>query len=211
MISLMVAAWVAQGGAFAAEDASPKEAPPVLVGFRGIGEVWQDPFIVESYRSSRFSGAGFAAFGLNPWVQVELELGYMRTDADSGRRVTYKDQLGTVASGAMELVPVSADIILTRDLGRAEAFAGGGFAMAVFTERTDAGTVGGAKPGIDMKTGIRVHTQFVEPRFRPHSSTGVEGVDVELLLGRRKHQPFDSGQGFDFSAWRVGAGVVARF
>jgi hypothetical protein len=209
MFALITAALLASGAY--AEDGPKADPAPVLVGFRGVGEIWQDPFVVESYRSSRFSGAGFVSYGLNHWLQAELELGYMRTMADSGRQVTYQKALGTVASGTMELIPVSADLVVTRDLQRAEAFFGAGFAMAVFTERTDAGTVGGAKPGIDMKTGIRVHTNFVTPGFRPHSDTGVDGVDVELLLGRRKHQPFGSGQGFDFSAWRVGAGVVARF
>lgn len=210
MISI-VAALLLGTGLAGAEDEAPKEQAPVLVGFRGVGEIWQDEFIVESYRSSRFSGAGFVAYGWNRWLMTELELGYMRTFSDSGRQITSGQLVGTVAPGAMELIPVSADLVITRDLGRAEAFFGGGFAMAVFTERTDAGTVGGAKPGIDMKTGVRVHTNFVQPGFRPYSETGVDGVDIELLLGRRKHQPFDTGQGFDFSAWRVGAGVVARF
>jgi hypothetical protein len=38
----------------------------------------------------------------------------------------------------------------------------------------------------------------------------VQGVDFELLLGRRQHQAFGMGEGFDFSAWRVGAGLVCR-
>mgnify|MGYP000627728806 CR=1 FL=1 len=215
MIPLITALLVATG-VVRAEEPEQAEPAPVLVGFRGVGEIWQDQAILESYRSSRFSGSGFIAYGLNRWLMTELELGYMRTLADSGRTVSGTDSNGNavegvVAPGAMELIPVSADLVLTRDLQRAEAFFGAGFAMAVFTERTDAGTVGGAKPGLDLKTGIRVHTSFVEPGFRPHSDTGMDGVDIELLLGRRKHQPFDTGQGFDFSAWRVGAGVVARF
>ena len=109
------------------------------------------------------------------------------------------------------MVPVTASLVAVKDLRRAEAFFGAGFAMAVFTERTDANTVAGAKPGFDLRTGIRVHTGFVEPSLRPFSPTGVEGVDLELMVGRRKHQAFDIGTGFDFSAWRIGAGVVARF
>lgn len=211
MMSLAVALLVASG-AVHAEDEAPKPDPlPVLAGFRGVGEIWQDPNIVENYRSSRFSGSGFVAFGFNHWLMSELELGYMRTMADSGRSITFENVEGQVASGALELIPVSASLVAVRDLRRAEAFFGAGLAMAVYSERTDASTVAGAKPGLDFKTGVRVHTQFVEPSFRPYSDTGMEGVDIELMIGRRKHQPFGSGQGFDFSAWRVGAGVVARF
>ncbi len=210
MIPLIAAMGLA-AGVVHAEDDAPRPDPAVLVGFRGVGEIWQDPFIVENYRSSRFSGAGFVSYGLNPWLLTELELGYMRTVAEAGRTIEYNNQQGQVASGALELVPVTASLVAVKDLRRAEAFFGGGFAMAVFSERTDSNTVAGAKPGFDLRTGLRVHTSFVEPTFRPHSPTGLNGVDVELLLGRRKHQAFDTGTGFDFSAWRVGAGVVARF
>jgi hypothetical protein len=35
-------------------------------------------------------------------------------------------------------------------------------------------------------------------------------MDVELLIGRRQHHAFGVGEGFDFSAWRGGIGLVAR-
>lgn len=200
-------------GVAGAEEPKGDRNLDVLFGFRGVGEVWQDAAVVENYRSSRFAGAGFVSYGLNSWLSTEMELGYMRTMAESGRTLV-NDQgeaYGQVAPGALELVPITLGLTATRQLGNAEAFWGGGFAMAVFTERTDAGTVGGAKPGLDLRTGVRIHTDFVQPRMRPHGSTGAKGVDLELLLGRRQHHAFGIGTGFDFSAWRVGAGVVARF
>jgi len=205
-----LAAFIAAGVASAEESTADLD---VLFGFRGVGEVWQDAAVVENYRSSRFSGAGFVSYGLNSWLSTEMELGYMRTLSESGRTL-YGDNgeaYAQVAPGALELVPITLGLTASRDLGNAEAFWGGGFAMAVFTERTDAGTVGGAKPGFDLRTGIRIHTDFVQPRMRPHGSTGAKGVDLELMLGRRQHHAFGVGTGFDFSAWRVGAGVVARF
>lgn len=207
----LFAALVLSAGLVHAEDTPKKESPPVMVGFRGVGEIWQDQFIVENYRSSRFSGAGFVSYGITRFLLTELELGYMRTMAEAGRPIVHNNQSGQVASGALELVPVTASLVAVKDLNRAEAFFGAGFAMAVFTERTDAATVAGAKPGFDMRTGIRVHTSFVEPSYRPYAPTGLQGVDVELMVGRRKHQAFDMGTGFDFSAWRIGAGIVARF
>ena len=211
MTPLVAALALTAGLVHAEEEAPKKEQAPVLVGFRGVGEIWQDQFIVENYRSSRFSGAGFVSYGLTSFLLTELELGYMRTMADGGRPITFNNQEGQVASGALELVPVTASLVAVKDLNRAEAFFGAGFAMAVFTERTDSNTVAGAKPGFDLRTGLRVHTNFVEPSFRPYSPSGVDGIDVELMVGRRKHQAFDMGTGFDFSAWRIGAGIVARF
>ncbi|HCH65349.1 MAG TPA: hypothetical protein DFR83_21265 [Deltaproteobacteria bacterium] len=208
----LFAALVFSAGLVHAEDEAQNRNPsPVLVGFRGVGEIWQDQFIVENYRSSRFSGAGFVSYGITSFLMTELELGYMRTMAEGGRTITHQNQSGQVASGALELVPVTASVVAVKDLNRAEAFFGAGFAMAVFTERTDAATVAGAKPGFDLRSGIRVHTSFVQPSYRPHSPSGVDGIDVELMVGRRKHQAFDVGSGFDFSAWRIGAGIVARF
>jgi hypothetical protein len=54
MFALITAALLASGAY--AEDGPKADPAPVLVGFRGVGEIWQDPFVVESYRSSRFSG-----------------------------------------------------------------------------------------------------------------------------------------------------------
>ncbi len=209
--SLIIAVVGLTGPAFA-QDSSERPRMDVLAGFRGVGEIWQDAAIVENYRSSRFSGAGFASFGITSWLSSEIELGYMRTMADSGRSIIRSGEtVGQVAGGALELVPVTLSLVASKDLGAAEAFWGGGFAMAVFSERTDAGTVSGAKPGFDLHTGVRVHTSFVQPSFRPDKSVGASGVDIELMVGRRQHQAFGTGVGFDFSAWRIGAGVVARF
>lgn len=198
-----------------AADAPPAKAAStsreVLVGFRGIGEIWQDEAIVQGYRSSRFAGAGMGGFGITRWLMVEAELGYMRQPSDSGRQVTYKNTAYEVAPGFLELIPVTLGLSLNKELDRAEVFGGVGGALVVFTEDTSEGTVSGVKPGLDMRLGTRIHTSFMEPRIRPGmGSASNKGVDVELMLGRRQHHAFGMGSGFDFGAWRVSAGLVAR-
>lgn len=229
MLSWIAAAglWV---GAAGAQDTAPERARlPVMVGFRGVAEVWQDDAVIEAYRSSRFAGAGFGSVGLNHWLSAELELGYMRTLADNGRVVTVdksNEQVqaeldagateeeisdtyqAQVPTGALELVPVTIGLSASTEVGRAQVFGGAGFAMAVYSERTDAGSIAGGKPSLDLRAGARIHTRFIEPSFRPHGQSGASGMDVELLIGRR--QQF-APTGFDFSAWRIGAGLAARF
>ena len=111
-----------------AEDRPASGAGDLLVGFRGIGEVWQDPGILEAYRSSRFAGAGFGAIGLTGWLRAEAELGYMRQPSQSGRTVTLKDgSQAAVASGSLELLPVTIGVAAHKDTGRAEVFGGAGY------------------------------------------------------------------------------------
>jgi hypothetical protein len=219
------------GAPAAAQEAGEAPRPPwepdVLFGFRGVGEVWQDPAIVQSYRSSRFSGAGFAALSLWKPVLLEAEVAYMRQASAGGRTIPadevpkallVRDETGAldetaryaIASGAVELMPVTFSVLARKDTGGAELFAGAGLALAVFNERTDAGTVSGIKPGLDMKAGVRVHTHVINPPVRPSGGRPVQGMDVELLLGRRQHHAFGLGSGFDFSAWRIGIGLTAR-
>ncbi len=207
------AAWAQDGGAPAPSGPPAAKAPQheVLLGFRGVGEIWQDAAIVQSYRSSRFAGAGFGAFGVNDWLMVEAELGYMRQPSDTGRTVTHTSATYSVAAGSLELIPVTIGLSVNRELDRAEVFAGVGGALAVFTESTDEGSISGVKPGVDLRLGTRIHTSMFEPRIRPGMSTNAnKGLDVELMLGRRQHHAFGMGSGFDVSAWRVSVGLVAR-
>jgi hypothetical protein len=201
--------------------------PDFTFGFRGVGEIWQDPAIVQSYRSSRFAGAGFASLGIIRPLAIEAELGYMRQSSAAGRtlqeddvpkKLLLTDDAGNlvqdatyaIAGGSMELMPVTFSLLLRKELGGAQVFAGPGFAMAVFNEQTDVGAVSGVKPALDLKAGARIHTRLIQPPIRPVGPKPLQGLDVELLLGRRQHHAFGVGQGFDFSAWRIGIGLAAR-
>jgi len=185
-------------------DAAESEAEdrPLIVGLRGVAEVWQDPFIIQHYRSSRFMGAFMTHVPIGRWLGVEAELGYSRTPSESARPL--------VSPGQLEYLPITLSMVAVKPGPRAELFGGVGYAMAVFTERTDAGTVSGAKPGLDLRGGARIHTRLIKEQLRPTGTSGAQGLDIELLLGRRQHQAFGIGTGFDFSAWRLGAGMVVR-
>jgi len=186
-----------------AQDPNAVTSPAfdLSLGFRGVGEVWQDEAIIIHYRSSRFAGTGFVSVGLLPWLSGEFEIGYMRQAST---------QNSGVAAGSLELVPVTLSANARRLMPNAEVFGGLGYSMAVFTESTAVQSVSGTKPGFEIRGGVRIHTNFIQPSMWTGNSGGVKGMDVEFLFSRRQHQPFGTGSGFDFSAWRLGIGLVAR-
>ena len=192
------------------EAVDPVYEMDVSLGFRGVGEIWQDVNIAHHYRSSRFAGTGFGSVGVLPWLSGEFELGYMRQASNT--------ENSGVAQGALEIVPVTISANLRHSTaGGAELFGGLGYAMTVFTETTTAGTVSGIKPGFEVRSGVRIHTNLVQPSMWTADSGGVQGVDVEFLFARRQHVLKREGEGddrqsvgLDFSAWRVGIGLVAR-
>ena len=185
-----------------AQDQGTGRGADVMFGLRGVGEVWQDVSIINNYRSSRFAGAGFFGIGVNEWLMVDAEVGYMRQDADTRR--------AGVAPGALQLVPVTIALEFTRDSPRAELFGGGGFTTVAFSEETDVGVVAGAKPALDLRAGTRIHTSLVRDPIGGPDAAGIRGLDVELMVGRRQHHAFGLGTGFDLSAWRIGVGLAAR-
>ncbi len=190
-------------GARAAEPApAPSAEQGLVLSFRGVGEVWQDPSITAHYRSSRFAGAGFAGWFFLPSLGATLEAGYMRQDAAADR--------AGVAAGSLELIPLTLGVQWRRVGEAVDIFAGGGAAFSVFNENTAARVTSGTKPGLDVNAGVRIHTNLLQPSMRPSGSPGVRGVDVELFAGRRQHHAFGLGSGFDLGAWRVGAGLAVR-
>ena len=89
-------------------------------------------------------------------------------------------------------------------------YAGLGYSMAIYNEITSVGTVSGTKPGLELRSGVRIQTNLVQPSMWQGNAGGIEGIDLELMLARRQHQMFGLGGGFDFSAWRLGLGMVIR-
>ena len=115
-----------------------------------------------------------------------------------------------MASGTLQLVPVTLALEARSDTPRAEVFGGMGFTAVTYSEDTAVGVVSGTKPALDLRVGTRVHTNLVREPITGPGSPGIRGLDVELLVGRRQHHAFGLGTGFDLSAWRVGLGLVAR-
>ena len=176
----------------------------VTVGILAVGEMYREEAIVHFYQSSRFFGSGTAGVGITPYLSVEAEVGYVRFGAVRNDQVI----------GHFEMVPISLDACLRRELGRAEVFAGPGVAITSWNEDTDDmdEPKAGTKVGLDLRAGTRIHTNLVRPSLRPGPGSGLSGVDVELLVAHRAHHLFmgkDTG-GLDLSAWQVGAGLVAR-
>lgn len=176
------------------------------VGFRGVGEVWQESAVVMVHRSSRFGGTGFFATSLTPIFGMEFELGYNRM---VGSAVDPNTNQQTGSQASLELVPVAMNATARFDGPRSEVFFGAGPAFVAFNDRSPTNAVSGMKIGLDMRMGVRIHTHFLQESIRP-GARGFKRIDIELMLGRRQHQAFGFGSGLDLSAWRVGGGLVCR-
>jgi len=180
----------------------------LLVGVRGVGEIWQEPLLIrELGRSSRFGGSGFLSYRAWRFLSADLEVGYHRlTGTEHG---TSSGNLGT-ESTTFELVPLSLSVSAAHRIGSVEVFAAVGAAFTVFTHSARALTVSGTKVGPTFQLGARWDTGLVQPSIRRDARNPLKSADVELVLGRRQHQPFGIGEGLDLSAWRVGVGLLAR-
>ncbi len=176
------------------------------VGFRGVGEIWQESAIVMVHRSSRFGGTGFFATSVTPVFGLEFELGYNRM---VGKAIDPKTNQSTGAQATLEMVPVSMDVTVRSAGPRSEVFFGMGPAFVGFNDRSPTGAISGMKIGLDMRLGVRIHTRFLQETMRPGGG-GFRRMDVEMMLGRRQHHAFGIGSGLDLSAWRVGGGLVCR-
>ena len=176
------------------------------VGFRGVGEIWQESAVVMVHRSSRFGGTGFFSTAVTALVGMEFELGYNRM---VGNAIDPKTNQRTGGQATLELVPVSMDVTLRSEGPRSEVFFGLGPAFVAFNDRSPTNAISGMKIGLDMRLGVRIHTRFLQESIRPGAG-GFRRIDVELMLGRRQHQAFGIGSGLDLSAWRVGGGLVCR-
>ena len=176
------------------------------VGFRGVGEIWQESAVVLVHRSSRFGGTGFFSTGITRYFGAEVELGYNRM---VGNAVDPSTNQKTGAQATLELVPVAMNVTARVEGPTSEVFVGVGPAFVAFNDRSPTNAISGMKLGIDARLGVRIHTNFIQRSMRPGAG-GFKRMDVELMLGRRQHQAFGIGSGLDLSAWRVGGGLVCR-
>ncbi len=176
------------------------------VGFRGIGEVWQESAIVMVHRSSRFGGTGFFSAGITELFGMEIEVGYNRL---VGSAVDPSSNQQTGHDSTLELVPVAMNGTVRMEGHSSDLAFGVGPAFVSFNDRSPTNAISGLKIGIDMRMAVQIHTNFIQESIRPGAG-GMRRADIEVLIGRRQHQAFGVGEGLDLSAWRIGLGLVGR-
>ena len=224
LLSVSGSAFAAEGDESAQADAkpaksktkkTPKEKPPgpayepfsdKSVGFRGVGEVWQEAAIVMVHRSSRFGGTGFFSAGITPLFGMEVEIGYNRL---VGSAVDPSTNQQTGNQSTLELVPIAMDATIRMEGSTSDLIFGTGPAFVSFNDRSPTNAISGMKIGIDMRMAVQIHTHFIQESIRP-GARGMQRMDLEFLIGRRQHQIFGIGEGLDLSAWRIGLGLVGR-
>ena len=176
------------------------------VGFRGVGEVWQEAAIVMVHRSSRFGGTGFFSAGITELFGMEIEVGYNRL---VGSAVDPSSNQQTGHDSTLELVPVAMNGTVRMEGYSSDLTFGAGPAFVSFNDRSPTNAISGLKIGIDMRMAVQIHTNFIQESIRPGAG-GMRRADIEVLIGRRQHQAFGVGEGLDLSAWRIGLGLVGR-
>ncbi len=193
------------------DEPTDDESAGLLLGARGVGEVWQDTYLVrELGRSSRFGGGGFISYRAWRFLSVDFEAGYhsltgMAHTPETSQRATADDD-----QTSFELIPMALSVSASHRIDRVEVFGAVGCAITAFTHSSRNQTITGTKFGPAFQAGARFDTGLVQQSIRRDAKNVLQSVDLELVLGRRQHQPFGVGTGFDLSAWRVGVGLVAR-
>jgi len=223
MLCIPLEGWSAEGDASPVEaEASkkakkkapkPERSAPAYepfadkaIGFRGVGEVWQEAAIVMVHRSSRFGGTGFFSAGITPLFGMEVELGYNRL---VGSAVDPSTNTQTGNQSTLELVPIAMNGTIRKEGSTSDLIFGVGPAFVSFNDRSPTNAISGMKIGLDMRMAVQIHTNFVQQSIRPGAG-GAQRMDLEFLIGRRQHQAFGVGEGLDLSAWRIGLGLVGR-
>lgn len=178
---------------------------------RGVGEAWQDPSLTRIYRNSLLAGGVGIVIPLHTYLALDVEAIYKR---QAGTEVFAEDGDDSAIASAFEIVPLTLSVEARwPTVGGGELFLGVGPTLTVFTEehsiRTDNGEVAtqGMKINMDSRFGVRLDTGLVRPSMVPVGTRQVQGVDLELFIGRR----WQFGEtGFDLSAWRGGFGFAFR-
>jgi len=178
---------------------------------RGVGEAWQDPSLTRIYRNSLLSGGVGIVIPLHTYLALDIEAIYKR---QAGTEVYADDGDDSFIVSAFELVPLTLSVEgRWPTVGGGELFLGVGPTVTVFTEehsiRADNGQVAtqGMKINMDSRFGVRLDTGLIQPSMAPVRTREIQGVDLELFIGRR----WQFGEtGFDLSAWRGGFGFAFR-
>ncbi|MFH1469875.1 MAG: hypothetical protein ABIO70_36160 [Pseudomonadota bacterium] len=189
-------------------QADPPPEIGLRIGGRGLGEVWQDASLIQVYRSSRFTGSGVVSYRVWCFLSADLEVGYER---QGGVVVDSETLREGVNPTSFELIPISAMAEASRRLGDLDVFAAVGCAITPYTETRPGDTVTGTKFGAAFQLGARLDTKLAQPSWRSGDDARLQAVEFEVFVGRRQHQLFGVGSGLDLSAWRFGAGLLARF
>ncbi len=202
--------------AFAATPA-PSGVREIAVGLVGSGESVLQGGLVDAYPKIGGSLAieGLVSSHVHGPLEIGLELGY--------RRLTGERQDGS--SSWIWYAPVSLLASGRLDLGAVSVLGGLGPSMVIWQEQgSPEATSGrqdwGARFGVLMETSARWHTPFLRQPMYLEGSASATGLDIFASFGARFSDVADSAGGsgcseepcgFDWSALRIGAGVLVRF
>lgn len=229
IVNMLLGSWLLGGLALAAPAAPPPvvdaleppppstgvlsdgEAPPgIRIVVRGVGEMWHDTAIASTYRGGGLVAGLGAVVPITDWLGVDAEIGYHRASADGEGRLQLVP-MSLLAEASLQPSP-DHDLSLFGGLGPAMvAWSESGQDPTTLSE--DGSELGpsvlrGARPGLEVRVGMRVDLDLIEPSLMPGRDEPLKAVELEISGGRR-FAPTSSG--FDLNTWRVGAGLALVF
>ena len=142
------------------------------VGFRGVGEVWQDAAIVTGASVEPLGGTGFFSAGITPLFGMEIEIGYNRL---VGSAVDPSSNEQTGNQSTLELVPIAMNGTVRMEGSSSDLIFGVGPAFVSFNDRSPTNAISGTKLGIDMRMAVQIHTHFIQESIRPGASVVCSG------------------------------------
>lgn len=199
--------------------AAASAASPVRefsVGISGSGESILQGGLVEFYPklSGSFSGEGTLSAATVWPLELSLEVGYRRVSG-----IATDD-----ADSWIWYVPASLLVSGRMDMGSVSVLGGLGPSMVAWQEKSSTANENGRKDwgvrwGALTEVSVRWHTPYLRPSLRAPEE-GPRGLDLFVAFGARFSHVSDAAVaactdggdcGFDWSAIRLGGGVLVRF
>lgn len=175
------------------------EAPDVRIIVGGTFERWEDTAIATVYKGGGWLGSVGVVAPLKGSFRLHLEA--------SWRRIT--DDATT-----FDVAPLTALAEFARPGGSdLEWWLAAGPAITSFSEQGGPAKEGrdvvhGAKICGELRAGLRFDTGLVQRPMPPAQGGPFEAIELEIYAGRRQQLPRK--EGFDLSAWRLGAALSLR-
>lgn len=193
-----------------------RQAPTdVRVAVRGLVDMRHDAFLASRYGTGGVGAALGVVVPLVGALSVDVEFGYSRAGSSEGGESTLQ-LLPATFLAELAWVP-------SEDRGL-ELFAGAGPALTMWSESgqdpdwmaenaedptaPQPTVLRGARPGLEVRAGLRVNLGLVQQSLDPIPSGPVKAIELEVLVARRLAT---HSSGFDLNSWRAGVGVAFRF
>ena len=148
-----------------------------------------------------------ASYRFHKNLSIDLDTGVYRLEGNQG--LTEFRSVPFFVGGSL----------LSSKSDKVEPFVGLGATFVSFSEDTPVDITTGTKLGTEVRGGIRVATNYINPFVYPESTYGpnpssdstLKQLDIEVSFAQRIHHAFGLGSGFDLGSFRFCVGLLIAF